>query len=976
MTARSRLAATVVGGLLALPIVPLTAAPAHGADPVGPFDGDPATTERLNEGHPTFAAVDISRVRFPDDGSAAHVVLVRDDAFADSIAGSGLTGDGPLLFTATDELSAPTADEIDRVLDAGDTVYLLGGTAAISGTVADALATRGYDVTRLAGGTRIGTALAIADEVRRLNPDGDEVLLARSDGWADSVTGGGVAAAQGIPVLVTPPSELHPAVAAWLAKDAPTATTLLGGTAALSTQVERSVPNPRRVSGTDRTATATAIADQLWDTAGEEKFVVTQGLAEHSWTFGFASAGLAADADAPILLVTDEVTDATAEVVSTCGAPAVDLAVVGDGGTVPAPLREQLDAADGLACGPGGTLVYPTDLTTFPECASLLGWFKQSALERVGPYGLGGFGTYGRGEPMPVEESVDEDTSGGDDAASPAPSADLAEDGTSGTNVQEEGVDEPDTVKTNGTVAFVVAQGELQVVQLGATPSVIASVPLSTDASHELLLSGNRLVVISRSFQFIAFGGDGPADDAAIIAPGGGSQEVKTTLTSYDVTNPSTPTQVETLEIDGDYRSARMIGSVARVVVQTDPSSLPFSYPNDGTPEAEQRAAEANRAVIEATTLDDWLPSYSIDGGADAALLDCTDVRQPPLFSGLGTLSVVTVDLTSGVTPTSAAAVVASGETVYASTNRLYVTTGRWDWSPDALDSTVTTEVHGFDISSPTSTSYVGSGAVEGYILNSFALSEHNGNLRIATTTSPPWSPETGEQAGVSESIVSVLAEQGGSLNQIGQVRGLGLDERIYAVRWFGDVAAVVTFRQVDPLFLLDLSDPTNPRVTGELKIPGFSAYLHRVDDGHLLGVGSEADEDGRVTGAAVSLFDISDVTAPALVDKVVYPNGFTPVEYDHHAFLYWPATGLTVVPLEEFAEDSAGFQGAVGLDVTATGLDDAGRTTHFDDVAADSAWPMISRSFVAGGALYTVSEAGIERANLTTLAEEAFTAF
>jgi uncharacterized secreted protein with C-terminal beta-propeller domain/putative cell wall-binding protein len=973
-TAMSRrlLRPALLAGLLSLPLIPVAVAPAGAADAVGVFDGDPATTERLNEGHPTFAAVDISRVRFPVNGSAAHVVLARDDSFADSVAGSGLTGDGPLLFTETDRLSAPTAEEIDRVLDAGDTVYLLGGIAAISTAVAIELSDAGYEVGRLAGASRIGTAIAVADEVRRLHP-GDEVLLARSDGWADSVTGGGVAAARNIPVLVTPPASLHPAVAAWIAEDAPATTTLLGGTAALSTSVEQSVPNPRRVSGIDRTATATAIADTLWD-GDDAKYIVTQGLADDSWTFGFASAGLAADADAPILLVTDEVTDATADAVSTCGEPSVDLAVVGDGAVVPAPLREQLDAADGYACGPDGALVYPTDLTTFPECAALLSWFKQAALERVGPYGLGGFGSYGRGdEVMPVEESVDSD-----DGASPAPTSDLAND-ASGTNVQEEGVDEPDIVKTNGSVAYIVAQSELQVVRLDSgTPSVIASVPLATDASHELLLSGSRLLVVSRTFSFIAFDdgiGDGVTDDA-LISPGGGTGQTKTMLTYYDVSNPAAPTATSTLEVDGDYRSARMIGSVARIVVQTDPSALAFTYPSDATPEAEQQAAEANRSMIEDTTLDDWLPSYSVNGGSDAALLDCSDVRQPPLFSGLGTLSVLTVDVATGVTPTSTSALVASGETVYASANRLYVTTGRWDWDPNALDSTVTTEVHGFDISSPTATSYVGSGAVEGYILNSFALSEHEGNLRIATTTSPPWSPDTGEQVGQSESIVTVLAEQGGNLTSIGRLAGLGLDERIYAVRWFGDIGAVVTFRQVDPLYLLDLSEPTNPRVTGELKIPGFSAYLHRVDDTHLLGVGSEADEEGRVTGAAVSLFDISNVTSPTLVDKVVFPGGHTQVQYDHHAFLHWPATGLAVLPLEEYEEDGSGFMGAVGMVISGGDIGSDRRATHVDDVGTDGAWPAITRSFVAGGALYTVSEAGVEKADLSTLAEQAFVAF
>lgn len=942
-------------GLLSLPLAPAPAAAslAPGSAVAG-FDGDPATTERVNEGNPTFAAVDISRLRF-DAGAAAHVVLARADSFADSVAGSGLSGDGPLLFTASGSLTTVTAGEIDRVLDPGDTVYLLGGSAAISEAVAGTLRQRGYAVTRLAGVSRVETAVAVADEVRRLHP-GDDVLLARASGWADSVAGGALAAARNTPVLVTPSDHVAAPVAAWLAKDAPSRTTLLGGTAALSPAVAGAVPNPVRLSGVDRTATAAAIAAEL--DAGATRYVVTQGLADDAWSFGFASAGLAADAGAPILLVTDEVTEATADVVRTCGPPATDIEVVGDGSVVPAALREQLDAADGDACGPGGALVYPTDLTTFPECADVLAAFKESALERVGPYGLDGYGV--------VMPGVAEDGS------TPPPRADDSEGGgtptSSPTNNQEEGVDEPDAVKTTSSTAYIVNGSQLEVVDLQhGAPRRAASLALPTDGSHELLLSGNRLLVMTRTW---AFGIDEPRPvDAIGIRPG----VSRTTLTAVDVTDPAHPLVDSTMTIEGDYRSARMVGSVARLVLQTDPSGFAFDYPIDATPEALQAAAEHNRTVIEQSTLDDWLPGYTDGDGTSAPLLDCRDVRRPALFSGLGVLSVVSIDLAGDLRPTSTTGLLASGESVYASTTRLFVSTGRWDWSPDALGSVVTTEVHGFDISSPSATTYVGSGSVPGYTIGQYALSELGGNLRVASTLEPPWA-EDGSSLDDVESAIHVLAEQGGAYVEIGSVGGLGRGERIYAVRYFGDVAAVVTFRQVDPLYLVDLSDPTAPRVTGELQLPGYSAYLHRLDDGRLLGIGAEATEEGAITGAQVSLFDIRDPAAPALVDRLTYPGAYTSVQYDPHAFLYWPPTGLSVVPLEEYTPDGPGFQGAVGIRATATGLTEVGRANHADD--ARDAWPAITRSFVADGVLYTVSAAGVEADDLGTLAEVAFLHF
>ena len=946
---RRFVAAGLLAGLLALPALPALPAAAAPGD-------DPTTTSRINEGDPTYAAIDISRERFPDGTAPRHVVLSRDDRFADSLAGSALTGEGPLLFTEPGGLTAATSAEIDRVLEPGGSIYLLGGTAAIAATTEQALRERGYDVRRLAGQSRVETAVEVAFEVRRLHP-GDEVLLAREDGWADSITGGGIAAERHLPVLVTASDRLSPAVAWWLAADSTSTTTLLGGTAALSDAIAASVPGPRRIAGTDRAGTAAAIATGLWgeDGTGAREFVVTNGVADDGWAFGVAAAGLSADQDAPVLLVTDEVTEPTADLVSTCGEPEVDLTVIGDGEVVPGALREQLDAADGFACGPDGELTPPAELEDPAACDVLLDEYRAMGLDQVGPYGFGGFF-----EILPVEEDT---PTSGDDGVGGAPDRDEqitndAPDDTSSTNVQEEGVDEPDIVKTDGDTAFVVAHGDLQAVDItGTTPDVIDSLDLGDDFGHELLLSGDRLLVVTPHWEF------GIAEDAArssMPAPG----EPTTTIRLVDVSDPSDLEVVDEIELDGSHRSARMIGSVVRLVMQTDPS-FPFVFPADGTDEAVHEAAEHNRDLIEDSTIEDWLPDF----------VDCADVSLPPIESGMSTVSVLTFDLAGGIEPTSSAAVVATGETVYASTDRLYVTSGRWQWEPDALGSQVTTEVHGFDITDPAATTYVGSGAVDGYALNQFALSEHEGHLRIATTTSPPWRGDA-EEVEQSESMVTVLDERDGELVEVGQVDGLGLGERIYAVRYFGDVAAVVTFRQVDPLYLLDLSDPTAPSVAGELKLMGYSAYLHRVADGRLLGVGAAADEDGMVTGAQVTLFDTSDPSSPEVVDQVSFDGGFTSVEYDHHAFLHWPATGLAVVPLEQHDETGTGFVGAVGLDVASDGLTEAGRASHQDDADGSEWWPSISRSFVDGDSLYTVSEVGIERAALSDLTERSFAAF
>lgn len=310
--------------------------------------GGRARTRRIDAGNPTAAAVAISRERFAD-GAAAIAVVSRDDAFADSLAGAPLTARGPLLLTRTDALPAASRVELGRVLPRGSTVLLLGGEVAVSAAVERTIAADGYQVRRLAGPSRVETAVAVADEVRAGAPDVRTAALARASSpeaqptaaWADSVTGGGWAASAGVPILVTDTAELHPAVAAWLAEDDPAQTVLFGGTAALSMAVEQDVPAPRRVAGAERAATAAAIATELWP-AGATRYVLTHGFRTDGWAFGLASAGLAADTGAPLLLVGADVPGATSRLTGDCAI--TELVLVGSAEVIGEAVHEELDA--------------------------------------------------------------------------------------------------------------------------------------------------------------------------------------------------------------------------------------------------------------------------------------------------------------------------------------------------------------------------------------------------------------------------------------------------------------------------------------------------------------------------------------------------------------------------------------------------------------------------------------------------------
>jgi uncharacterized secreted protein with C-terminal beta-propeller domain len=362
--------------------------------------------------------------------------------------------------------------------------------------------------------------------------------------------------------------------------------------------------------------------------------------------------------------------------------------------------------------------------------------------------------------------------------------------------------------------------------------------------------------------------------------------------------------------------------------------------------------------------VDNWLPYYVITDHAgvdqtvaEGTLLDCHRTHRPEEFSGLTTLSLVTLD-DDELSIADATAVFADGDTVYSSSEAAYVATSRWIdpivWESGDQPAEMQTMIHKFSLE-PAGAEYRASGSVPGYMLSQWSMSEWNGDLRVASTTAPQWwdTPD-------SESMVTVLRDTGDELEAIGSVDGLGKGERIYAVRLIADRGYVVTFRQVDPLYVLDLSDPTRPTVEGELKIPGYSAYLHPVTNDHVLGVGQNADENGRVLGMQASLFDVGDPSDPQRTDRFTMKDGHTEVEWDHHAFLFDPSDGLTVIPFQRWDERSTGPQaGAMVFAVTANGIDELGVITHGDK--SEWGWEMpIRRSLIIDNHLVTISEAGV----------------
>ncbi|MDX6437599.1 MAG: hypothetical protein QOF45_182 [Gaiellaceae bacterium] len=588
-------------------------------------------------------------------------------------------------------------------------------------------------------------------------------------------------------------------------------------------------------------------------------------------------------------------------------------------------------------------------LVAFRSCGDLLGYAKSQAARFVGPYGLGGQVAL-KGAPATARE------------AAPQQGVDF-----SGTNVQEEGVDEPDIVKTNGNTLFAIANGKLNAVDVSnPKPRLLDTLKLDPALSHELLLHGDRLLLLSRG----GFWMEPLPAIAARMMPYAPAQSV---LAEIDVSNPKALRVVRTLSLDGAYIAARLVGSSARIVATSQvPSALPFAQPKNGTKEELAAAGKRNRAVVASSRVGSWLPSYTIKRtGVKAArkhaLVQCRNVRRPVGFSGLGMLTVLTVDLAKGLEPVDSVAVMTDARIVYASPESLYVATERWAERPSPerptqVKASVSTAIHKFDISSPSRTQYRGSGEVSGYLLSQWSLSEYQGVLRVVSTESPAWWGAGGE----TESFLTTLRDRGGALVQAGRIGELGKGERVYAVRFAGDVGYVVTFKQIDPLYTLDLAVPEKPRVVGELKIPGYSAYLHPIGEDLLLGIGQDVDEQGRPLGTQLSLFDVSDLRKPTRLHRQALGPGWSEAESDHHAFLFWPPTGLVVIPFE---------QRAVGYRVSrARGIDAVGKIDH--EAGKLTYAPGIRRSLVVRNAVLTVSEAGVKASNLATLAEVGWAAF
>jgi hypothetical protein len=569
-------------------------------------------------------------------------------------------------------------------------------------------------------------------------------------------------------------------------------------------------------------------------------------------------------------------------------------------GVVADPVAPPARAADGL--------------TTFADCDALKGWYVDHTIDQVGAYGWGGrWITMREGAPMT-------------DLAGAAGRTDSAKagvaNGATGTNTQEAGVDEPDVAKTNGRIVVRLLDSRRLVITdvTGSSAREVADWPLPRGSFVDgLLLVGDHVLLA---------GGRGtgkepmPMESFDKVRPIGGSPG--TELIDLDVSDPAHPRLDSRTSWSGSQLSLGQYGDTVRLVTWTGLPSLPFVEPRPGR-RTEKEAEQLNRAIVRTSSVEDWLPGLSSEAGSEAGsgpLLGCDQVYHPKTSPGSGTVAVAT--FTPGaVGDASAVAVTGAGAQVYSSTDRLYVSSMDWgdrvfldrpetssrsdgsvsESSPIRPVTTNRTHIHAFALDGD-STSYVASGVIDGTLRDRWSLDEYDGHLRVAVS----WHDRRGNS---SESGIVVLDEQDGRLEPVGQLRGLGVDEEVQSVRWFDDLAIVVTFRQVDPLYTIDLRDPAHPRRLGALKIPGFSAYLHPIGGDRLLGLGADATFSGRNRGAQAAVFDIGDPTRARQVGKVTFGGEtWLAASEDPHAFTWLPDAKAAITSLQRWDSPAWGMEG------------------------------------------------------------------
>ena len=475
------------------------------------------------------------------------------------------------------------------------------------------------------------------------------------------------------------------------------------------------------------------------------------------------------------------------------------------------------------------------------------------------------------------------------------------------TNVQVEGVDEADIVKTDGRYIYYLKYSTLNIIDTENGNKLVSTANLSFNNSSfypgEIFVKDDKLVII------------GTKELESIISnfTGRYNYSAFTVAKVYNIKDRSNPKEERTVEIEGYYLSSRMINNNLYLI------SNDYNY----------NAYLCREREIDELNENDFKPRYKDTAVSETRkYVDFDCIWYMPESDDTSYLNIAALDITEN-TEANISSYLGTGSTIYASENYLFIAKPQYNYSRILKKSDQTTKIYKFELKDD-KCEFLNEGSVPGTILNQFSMDEKDGYFRIATTNSDMTSTNN----------LYVLDKK---LEIIGKVEGLAEGERIYSVRFMGTRAYMVTFVETDPLFVIDLKDPKNPKVLGELKIPGYSKYLHPYDDTHIIGFGEDTKTvnygygDRVITdGMKMALFDVTDPENPKEMYsvKIGEKGTYSELLYNHKALLFSKEKNIIAFPISITEEDySVTFQGAIvyGLSLE-KGFDLKGKISNLED--------------------------------------------
>lgn len=569
----------------------------------------------------------------------------------------------------------------------------------------------------------------------------------------------------------------------------------------------------------------------------------------------------------------------------------------------------------------------------------------------------------------------------------------------SGTNNQTAGVDEGDVIKTNGKNIFSLNQNSVHIINPNPIkPEILSTIDVPNQRGNvsDIYVESNRLVLIGTSYVLYGYPKDLIAPLGPDFAPTYSTSN--TFVLVYDITNPSKPILSKDMDFEGNYVSSRLIQDKLYVISSkalnywgvgpayptfgpsikmVNPSLMPiYNGPSNPTGLSDVEYKKQLEALYDYQ----FKPKYANNITGKTTVVDYKNIHYFPNYITPNYMLTIGIDLSSDAVDVKT--YLGSAEIVYASEDNLYLSFTKYEYAtpynsllyvPNYSKATV---IYKFKLENG-QINYEAKGSAPGSALNQFSIDEFNGNLRIATTTGQMW-----DEKDISKNNVYILNSK---LQEIGKLIDLAPGERIYSTRFAGNRIYMVTFKQVDPFFVIDATNPTAPKVLGYLKVPGFSSYMHILDENHVLGFGTDTvEKDGRVTtgGFKLSLFDVTNPAAPTEKSKEVIgvAGTYSELQYNHKALMISLDKGIMAFPINvagktPYAND---FSGAYVYNISKDSFSFKGTVTHQLNEAVTGSGDYknynynynINRLVYIGDYLYSLSQGKMEVTSLKDMSK------